>query len=70
MVGSDDSAALYHYPPQPGAWDDWRLHLRFDGTRQSLERLIASPSTVENPGFLVRRVWSIPKKMDVVIRLL
>ena len=56
LVGGDDSAALNAYPPQPGAWDDWRLHLHPDGTWQALERLVASPATPETPGFLVRRV--------------
>ena len=56
LVGGDDSAAMSTYPPQPGAWDDWRLHLHPDGTWQALERLVASPATPETPGFLVRRV--------------
>ena len=58
LVNGDDSgpAGPTHYPPQPGAWNDWRLHLRPDGSWQALERLVASPATPETPGFLVRRV--------------
>jgi len=57
LVGpNEDGTAPATYPPHPGAWNDVRLHLTGSGRPVSAERLIASPATVAEPGFLVRRI--------------
>ncbi len=57
LVGpSEDGTPPATYPPRPGAWNDLRLHLTDSGHPLSAERLVASPATATEPGYLVRRI--------------
>lgn len=50
------SAPPAMYPLTAGAWNDWRIQLDPSGAWIAAERLMASPASDDEPGFLVRRV--------------